>query len=91
MNANMCPKMNGHFFKRSGILFTRPSFLEGFARILDLGGTLNTYRYDKNGNEADVNALCSDWSAVGDAIWYSIRQFAQDNDVNSEKEFLATG
>jgi len=55
-------------FQRSGILFARPSFLEGFARIFDLGGTLNQYSESRSPQEADIRAIRSDWSAVGDDL-----------------------
>ncbi len=55
-------------FFRSGILFARPSFLEGFARIFDLGGTLNQYSTSSSAQEADARAMRADWAAVGDDI-----------------------
>ena len=39
-----------------GIIYARPSFLEGMARILDLGGTLNVYHFVPDGAESDAEA-----------------------------------
>lgn len=52
----------------SSILFAEPSFLEGMARVLDIGGTLNEYNRSPTGAMADQLAMWSDWSAVGDSI-----------------------
>ena len=86
----MDERINQWLLKRSGRLFARPSFLEGMARVLDLGAALNIYNYDKDGNEADAKALFSDWMAVGDVIRDSMIQFAQTNDLDSENQILAT-
>lgn len=52
----------------SFFLFARPSFSEGTARILDFGDTLTEYNRSKTPEEADFNALFSDWCAVGDDL-----------------------
>jgi hypothetical protein len=59
-------------FNRTGVLFARPSFLEGFARLFDLGGTLNRYNISESPEEADVRALRADWEAVGDDLRQAI-------------------
>lgn len=56
----------------SRFLFAEPSFREGMARVLDLGGTLNEYNYSRSGRLADYFALRSDWLAVGHDIWQAI-------------------
>jgi hypothetical protein len=50
---------------RSDFLFARPSFLDGFARTADLGGSLNTYNQSRTPGEADARAIWHDWRAVG--------------------------
>ncbi len=45
----------------STFLFARPSFIEGFGRILDVGGSLNQYNTD---DDADTTAILMDWLAV---------------------------
>ena len=49
----------------SRILFARPSFIEGIARIFDFSGTISEYNRCENGEEADYRALWSDWHAIG--------------------------
>lgn len=56
----------------SSYLFARPSFLEGIARLLDFGGTLNEYNAVRTGAEADAVAQYADWQAVGDDLYRSI-------------------
>lgn len=60
---------------RAFYLFARPSALEGVARILDLGGTLDEYNTANTPEQADVLALWSDWLAVGDDMWSAIRSY----------------
>lgn len=45
-------------------LFAVPSFIEGIARVLDLGCTLNEYNYSITPDAADMDALSSDWNAI---------------------------
>ena len=66
----------GHY---SDFLFAQPSFLEGMARTLDIGGTLDVYNTSPSGDEADEAALLADWFAVGDSIRHQMREFAAEN------------
>ena len=68
----------GDLFRRSGRLFARPSFLEGYGRALDIGATLNEYNHSKTPEEADTAAIKSDWQAVGDSIEYAIEKFSEE-------------
>jgi hypothetical protein len=52
----------------SDFFFAMPSFLSGFARILDFGGQFDSYNVSRDGDEADVRALFADWMAVGEDI-----------------------
>ena len=52
----------------SSNLFAEPSFLEGMARVLDLGNTLNEYNRCLTGEMADYYALLGDWRTVGDFL-----------------------
>lgn len=58
----------------SRILFPRPSFLEGVARIFDFGGALSTYNISRSPSEADAHAIQADWEAVGDDLWAGLEQ-----------------
>jgi len=53
-------------------LFARPSLCEGMGRLLDFGDTLSEYNSSTDTQEADTNALWSDWLAVGDDVCGSI-------------------
>ena len=46
-------------------LFAKPSFVEGMARVLDIGGNLDMYNDSASVEEADQAAIFSDWMAVG--------------------------
>ena len=57
--------------------YTRPSFLEGLARILDLGGTLrNDYKPTLTVYETDIAAMRSDWIEIGQDIDDAIGAYA---------------
>ncbi len=49
----------------STFLFAEPSFTEGMARVLDMGGTLNLYNHFPTPAQADFWAISADWRAVG--------------------------
>ncbi len=69
----------------------RPSFMEGMARVIDVGGTLNQYDSDDlmdifhelqarrlampSGLEAETKAMQEVWATVGQCIRDSIRDF----------------
>jgi hypothetical protein len=48
----------------SSILFARPSFMEGMARVLDLGNSLFEYNCSVDGAQADFLAMSSDMAAI---------------------------
>ncbi len=62
-------------------LFDRPSFLEGMARVLDIGSTLQNYNYSDTEELADYIALYSDWYLTGKDI-----KLALDNYGGSKRE-----
>ena len=70
--------MGDILFQRTGRLFARPSFWEGYARAIDIGGTLNEYNQNKTPEEADTAAIRSDWQAVGDSIEFALNKFSQE-------------
>jgi hypothetical protein len=71
----MGERMNTLLFKRSARLFAKPSFMEGFARAIDIGATLNEYKRNVTEAKADYEALKSDWYAVGDSIYEAIESY----------------
>ena len=62
----------------SGFLFADPSFVGGAASAIDIGGTLVTYNVSKDGNEADLRALASDWAVTGKDIKRGIEKFKKE-------------
>jgi hypothetical protein len=52
----------------STFLFAEPSFAEGMARVLDLGGNLNEYNRSLTDKQADFWAIYADWRATGEDI-----------------------
>jgi hypothetical protein len=64
---------------RSDFLFTRPSFWEGAARILDFGNTLNQYNESPSANMADEIAIRMDWAVVGDTLRSAMNTFGKTN------------
>jgi hypothetical protein len=58
-------------------LFATPSFLSGWAAVLDVAGTQNVYNESKTGQEADAKALASDWAVVGKDILKAAEQLEQ--------------
>jgi len=45
-------------------LYARPSIMEGVGRNMDFFGSMNSYNYSENGDEADKIALTNDLLAV---------------------------
>ena len=45
-------------------LYARPSVMEGIGRNMDFFGSMNSYNYSENGDEADKVALTNDLLAV---------------------------
>lgn len=61
-------------YSHTELLFARPSFLSGAARVLDFAGTMNTYNNSRTADEADARALASDWESVGRDIRNSMQR-----------------
>ena len=61
------------------VLYARPSFFEGLARLLDVGGTLNEYNTSKSPEEADYRAIFADWQAVGLDIDMAIKLLEKED------------
>jgi hypothetical protein len=60
-------------FSKSATLFAMPSFISGFARAADLGGTFDVYNGHMTAGEADWFAIGSDWEQVGADIQAAMR------------------
>lgn len=62
----------------SELLFARPSFLEGMARLFDFGDTLSEYNSSLTPEQADRLAIASDWRAIGMDMWRAVDEFAAE-------------
>jgi hypothetical protein len=56
---------------------TRSHFMEGLTRILDIRSNFNRRQHYGAGWEADVEALRSDWVAIGRDMRTALRTFEQ--------------
>lgn len=62
---------------QSEFLFSRPSLIEGLARIMDFGNTLNAHRQLSDSHEADLAALRMDWGMIGQDFREVIGEYEQ--------------
>ena len=76
--------------KFTDLLFARPSFLEGVARLLDFGGTLNEYNRSDMPEDADLVALRSDWEALGEDYRSALGLVVRDAQADSAYGATAT-
>jgi hypothetical protein len=70
---------DGKMSQYTTFLFARPTFTEGLARVLDVGGTLNVYNVSPTPECADFRAIKADWLATGDDIWNAFNDFFRKN------------
>lgn len=68
----------GKYIKDTGFLFASPSFLQGFASAIDLGGTLAEYNESNTPEEADIKAIASDWAITGKDIQHALTSFGKE-------------
>ena len=59
----------------SSQLFNYPSFLKGMSRVFDLYGNIDVYNYSDTDDNADYNALKSDWKMVGYDLKNAIKNY----------------
>ena len=79
------PNMNPY----SSFLFARPSFAEGAARALDLGGTLQEYNGSLSPQQADATALRMDWRAIGEDLPAAMNEVGGAEQVALSEELIA--
>jgi hypothetical protein len=70
----------------SDFLFARPSFLEGMARVVDLGGTLQMYNSSLTGYDADAIALQMDAEAIGSDLRFALITGAEEYGVEIDED-----
>ncbi len=56
-------------------LLANPSFIEGMARVLDLGSNLGVFNDSKTSKAADTKAIRKDWEAIGEDICFGIKKY----------------
>ncbi|MEH2034039.1 MAG: hypothetical protein V7K67_31275 [Nostoc sp.] len=61
----------------SSYLYARPSLIEGVARIVDFGNTLQEYNGSLTAEQADYLALLSDWVVVGHDLKKAMSQYKE--------------
>jgi hypothetical protein len=66
--------MNSKYLICTDSLFACPSFASGAARVLDLGGTFDEYNSSPTPDDADAQALWSDWAVVGQDMHLAIEE-----------------
>lgn len=64
----------------------RPSFLDGFASMLDHAPLSTRYRTSKNGIEADNAAIASDWAAVGADMQQAIDDYEAEYSASQSRQ-----
>lgn len=68
-------------------LHAASSFFQELARLFDFTGSLNTHKYSdfpKRSNspdELDINAISSDWMAVGGDLRHAIDRCREQEDI----------
>jgi len=72
-----------NYLKRSSsfYFFIKPSFLEGMARVLDLGGTSQIELLITSPMQTDIEAIGHDWKTVGEDIKNSIYEWKQTANI----------
>ena len=74
-------------------LYSAPSYLSGFARLLDFGNTYDHYNRTPSPNQADALGVLWDWAAVASDMRKAIATFEANysselcRPVTSELEF----
>ena len=65
-----------------GFLYARPSAVEGVARIMDFGNTLNEYNYSSTSDDADFLALRADWRVVARDLGIAFKEEIQEHNLS---------
>lgn len=67
----------GYYESLSYYLFAKPSFIEGIARSMDFGQTMQIYNESETANEADSIAIGNDWIMTGHDLRKALDQYGQ--------------
>ncbi len=66
------------------MIFLRPSFLSGIARLIDLGAQFESHAVcdtQAEADAADARAIYSDFSAVGEDLAWAMDSFENDGEA----------
>ena len=63
--------------------------IEGIARSMDIGATLQEYNNSQSGQEADLRALSADFYAISDDLRRAIAQITEQEKILINDEILA--
>lgn len=82
-------------FALTTYLYARPSFVEGLARLIDFGNTLQQYNSTPTAQQADALAMELDWYAVGQDLKNAMLEFDElqsklPDDLNREAKKILT-
>ncbi|MDR0248724.1 MAG: hypothetical protein LBI44_03560 [Oscillospiraceae bacterium] len=70
-------------------LFANIGFMNGLARVLDIGDTLSMYNYPPSGEAADYKAMKADWLQVGDDLRFAMEMYANEQNWQKNKRQTA--
>lgn len=68
---------------------SRASTIEGVARSMDIGATLQEYNCSQSGQAADLRALSADFHAFGDDLRNAIIEITEQEKIQLNDEILA--
>lgn len=67
---------------RTNRLFPRTGFLTGMGSVLNISGSYFDFKYSKSADDADAEAIASDWNMIGK----DIQQVLDAESVNPKTE-----
>ncbi len=70
--------MSNYTLEDTGFLFANPSFLQGIASAIDIGGTLIEYNASMTPQAADARAIASDWAITGKDIIAAVKNNGEE-------------
>ena len=73
----------------TSFLFAQPSFAEGVARSLDLGGTLQQYNGSLSPEQADATALRMDWRAIKTDLLLAMNEVSEVEQIALSEDLIA--
>ena len=73
----------------TSFLFARPSFVEGVARSLDLGGTLQEYNGSFSPQQADATALLLDWRAIKADLLAAMNEVSEVEQIAISEDLIS--